>query len=166
MTDDPLDGADVGETRTVRESVDLYTVDFEPDVFYGSDRFSDTEIADVEVAENEHGDRKLVVTFEGEVTKALPRRWDRAREPLTEREERTARRREWVMKALATGGLLAPAVVATVVATWAMDAGDMTVNGEPMQAPGIEFFGAFFVFVFVVLWILPRLPRWFGGRSA
>lgn len=59
---DPLEGADVGETRTVRESIEFHTTEFAPGAFYGSDRFGDVGVADVEVREDEYGDEVVVVT--------------------------------------------------------------------------------------------------------
>lgn len=139
MTDaDPLEGADVGETRTVRETKTLHGINMEPDVYYGSDRFGETRIADVEVVRGDDGEADDIrVTWEGDVTKALPRRWDYCREPRTAAEERAATRKKWLGRAAKAVGFLLPVGVATLVASHVMNglSGDLTINGEPMVAP-------------------------------
>lgn len=164
---DPLAGADVGETRTVQESVELHTIDFEPDVFWGSDRIGSPEIESVDVVEDDHGDEMLVVSFEGELTKTLPRRWDSYREPLTPAEEKDARRKRWARKALGAGTVIAPMGIALLVSTRLMNSmAGVTINGEPVQPPGIESVLGVFAFALFVVWAIQWIPRGNGGRSA
>lgn len=169
---DPLGGADIGETHTVRESVELHTVDFEPGVYYGSDRFGRASVERIEVTENEYGDETVVVTFEGELTKALPPRWDEYREPLTDAEQQAARRKVWLGRLGNAAAIVVPMLGASVLANHLMQAisGDMTVNGEAVTAPGTGemamITGAMLVLAAVVFYaaneVLP--PRVVGGR--
>jgi len=167
VEDDPLDGADVGETKTIRESVELHTIDFEPDVYRGSDRFVDSEIESVDVIEDEYGEKKLVVNFEGEVTKALPRTWDYSREPLTEQEQKAEQRKKWLRKLLITGvptvGTLAIGTVVTYHVMDALSASGMTINGEAVQTPGIWSFVLVLGLAVFIIWAIQWLPR--GGRA-
>lgn len=163
---DPLKGADVGETRTVRESVELHTIDFEPRVFWGSDRIGEAEVENVDVVEDEDGSKKIVVEFEGELTKALPRRWDSYREPLTEAEEKAQRRREWGKNVLRVFGVLVPLGLGVFITNHVM--GQMsgtTIDGEPIQAPGIEVYVVLIGFALFFLWALQRLPGRIGRTA-
>lgn len=93
--DDPLADADIGETVTVQNTEEVWIDRFEDPNARGSDRFRDSRITNVELVEDEYGDPSVAVTVESEVTKALPRRWDTARAPRTDSEQRQARRRRW-----------------------------------------------------------------------
>jgi hypothetical protein len=82
MTDDPLEGADIGETATVTEESELWLgdyADFEATV--GSDRIADHEVVEIEPYTDEHGDQMLRLTVESEVTKTLPHRWATGLDP-------------------------------------------------------------------------------------
>ena len=165
-SDDPLKNADVGEMQTVRESVELHTINFQPDVFRGSDRFVDTEVADVEIVEDEYGDETLVVTFEGEVTKRLPRNWDYCREPRTVTEEKQARRSRWIQKAIPiVSALVASGVALAVFSRLMENFAGTTIDGEPIQAPGPEFYVGFILLVVFLMWAIQYLPgKVSGGR--
>ena len=76
--DDPLADADIGETATVEATTELWAGDLAADAVRGSDRFASHDIATVEVRTNERGSQVLDVTVRSDVTKQLPRRWDRA----------------------------------------------------------------------------------------
>lgn len=135
---DPLDGADIGETVAVREPMTLHAINFShPDVFRGSDRYGYPDIADVELVENDEGYHDIRIIWEGEVTKQLPRRWDRRAEPVTEREKRQARRRTWAKRIGGALSFLLPWALVVGVAWHVMGAvsSNMTINGEPMAAP-------------------------------
>lgn len=135
---DPLDGADIGETATVSETVDLYGINMAPDVFFGSDRFGDADIVDVEIVETDGEDyNNIKVTWEGEMTKQLPLRWDYHREPVTEEEKRVASRRKWLYRGGRAAAVLIPMGLATWLAAVMMRrvSGEMTINGEPVVAP-------------------------------
>jgi len=162
---DPLDGADVGETKTVRDTVELHAIDFEPDVFWG-DRIGSSEIENVDVVEDEYGDQKLVVTFEGELTKALPRRWDSYREPVTDAEEAAQRRRKWEKNAARAVAVVAPLGLALFITNHVMQQmTGITINGEPMQPPSPEMFAVIIGLALFFMWALQRLPGRIGGRA-
>jgi len=69
--DDPLKGADVGETVAVSEVKEIHAIDLEPDAFRGTDRF-----ADYKVTVTERDDGTVEIHYDGEVTKRMPRQWD------------------------------------------------------------------------------------------
>lgn len=132
---DPLDGADVGQTETVRETVEMSVWDMTPCVYYGDDRRSDVTLEDVEVVGDGDNER-VVLTYSGEVTKVLPRNWDYSREPLTESEARSQRRKKLLAKAAGVVSVLVPVVMATWISAHIMRAvaGEFTINGQPMPA--------------------------------
>lgn len=133
--DDPLRHADVGETKTVRESKYFHGINYEPRVFHGSDRQGRSEIVDVEIVQNEHGEHDFKVTWEGDLTKRLPRNWDQANEPLTAEQERRARRRKWLGRIVTAGVILLPFGIAILATDAFMHLffGEVTVNGEPVE---------------------------------
>lgn len=135
---DPLNGKDVGETVTVTESKTLHSINFTPDVYFGSDRFGDVEISDVEVIEGDEGEAEDIrITWEGDITKQLPRRWDYHRDPVTQEEKSQQRKKKWLSRGAAALSLIVPSAVAVFIATRVMNsiAGKMTVNGQAMTAP-------------------------------
>lgn len=134
---DPLRHAAVGETIKVEESRVLHAINYEPDEFYGVDRErKDIRISDLEVIETDTGE-DIRITWEGEVTKTLPPRWDYRDEPVTDSEKARERRQKWISRGLTTLGLVVPLVVSTFVASTLMNAldGQMTINGDPFTAP-------------------------------
>lgn len=170
MSDDPLDGADVGETRAVRESVDLHTAEFRPAAFYGTDRIGTGDVAGIEVVEDEYGDEVVRVDFEGDLTKALPPRWDYCAEPVTEEQRRSERRWRWASRLGRWGVHAAMFGVSVLIAHRLMQdvAGKLTVNGEPMHAPTLPELAAPFAVLFLLLVVfeavvIPRLPRRASG---
>jgi len=129
--DDPLHGADVGETRTVTETQELYTVDFEPEAFWGTDRYSKRDITNVEIVETDDGSEVIRLTWEGEVTKTLPYRWDHLHTDTTKADERGLT--GWKKYALKFGvGYVLPLGITGIVAHHVMNAtmSAMTINGE------------------------------------
>ena len=161
--DDPLRNADVGETKTVRESVELHTINFSPNTFYKTDRIGACEAVDVEIAEDEDGSETVVVTFEGEVTKILPRNWDKSREPRTATEEKQARRTAWKRKVGTAAMFLIPAGVATFIASRMMASLEgVHIAGEPVEPLGVEFFITFALLVAFIAWSIPYLPGMAG----
>lgn len=138
-TDDPLDGADVGETRTVRRSTTLHGIDMEPQEFWGSDRLADRRIADAEVVENSEGDPiDVALTWEADLTKTLPPRWDYCRDPRTEEEEAAARRKKWLGRSKKAVGFAVVPLVAWLPAMWFTSqlTQNMTINGQPIGPVG------------------------------
>ena len=166
---DPLDGAAVGETKRVIETVDLYGINMAPDVFIGSDRFGDHDIANVEIIETDDEDyNNIRVTWEGEITKQLPLRWDYHSEPVTESERRTAERRKWLARGLKAASILLPVALSTWVAMVVMSraAGTMTINGQPMPAPTWGSFAPTVAIVLVVAALIyVGLQGGFPGRA-
>lgn len=136
--DDPLDGADVGETRTVRRSKTLHGINFEPCEFYGSDRQADIRITDLEVVEDEREGYAddVRITWEADLTKRLPRNWDRHTEPVTAGEKRQQRRKKWLGRIAQAAALAIPFGIASAIAAYtAQGLEGMTINGEPMTVP-------------------------------
>lgn len=155
--DDPLDGADVGETRTVRRELYLHGVDMEPVEFYGMDRSADIRIADLEVCENSEGEpRDVRITWEADVTKHLPPRWDQATEPRTVEEMRVARRTRWLKTAARALAVLLPVGIALGVAYWMMQGldGSVTINGEPLRPPPVLETLPVVLLVVVIVWLI------------
>lgn len=133
---DLLDGAAIGETVTVRTSKTLHSINLTPDEYFGTDRFPDhIDITDVELVETDDMScgPDIRITWEGEVTKQLPSRWDYHREPVTEEEIRTARRKKWG-KRLMSAGLTVGTLGLTgwIAANVMQEFAGITINGEPM----------------------------------
>lgn len=166
---DPLDGADVGETKTVERSKTLHSATYEPGVYYGSDRIGSAEIADVEIVEDEYGEDAIRVTWEGDLTKALPPNWDHHREPVTERELRQERRKKWKGRAGRAAQILIPAAICVGIAAHVMNtiSGEVTMNGEPVGTPGFESIAFVFGLVVIIMLGVQYAPRTIrGGRHA
>lgn len=136
---DPLEGADVGETRTVRRSRTLNPIDLQPSAFWGTDRQGEARIVDVDVIQDEdHAFADEVrITWEANLTKKLPRNWDKAKEPRTEAEEKSARRRKWIKRIAGTVAVVLPFGVVTAISMYLTRSalGEISINGEPMTAP-------------------------------
>jgi len=132
--DDPLDGADIGDTATIRETTDIWVGGLEADATEGSDRMADSEVVDTAVVTDEYGDQHLRVTVESDVTKRLPRRWDAAREPRTDSERRQSRRETWISRGITATVTAVTLGLGLVVTNSVMKraARGMTVNGEPL----------------------------------
>jgi hypothetical protein len=172
--EDPLEHADVGETVTVTREKTLHSVNFDPDVYYGSDRLGESDVVDARLVENEYGNHDIVVTFEGELVKTLPRNWDYCKEPRTQREAKQEQKREWRKKwgrrvSIAIGFLI-PAVVATFVTNSIMSRVAGRGPFEEVAAPGLgEIAGmvaGLMLFAAFIMWAIQRLPRGAGGRYA
>jgi hypothetical protein len=160
-TDDPLDGADVGETRHVERSKHFHGINFEPREFYGSDRLGDASITNIEIVEN--GDGKaddFIVTWEGDVTKTLPRRWDECREPRTAEEEANAQKRKWLRRGIQTISVAVSMAIAVGVSHYLMSGLDLTMNGVAVGAPS----AGMTLSIFVLLMLMFSIIRWLPGR--
>ena len=167
--DDPLDGADVGESATIYETVEIHPIDYESEHYYGTDRTGSADIEDVEVVENEYGEEILLLHLEGEITKTLPYRWDETYDPSDDPHEQSA-----IQQAIGRVGsavaFLLPIGIAFTVANLVFQeiAGEMTINGEPVSTPGMGSL-AFSVFLMTALiWVVyygvnGGLPRTTGG---
>ena len=170
MTDndtDPLDGADVGETETVSKTRELWLGDIASDAVRGSDRFADHRLADATLVTDEHGEKHLSVTVESDVTKRLPRQWDRARERDTANAS-TVQRPWWPVVTHAVA-LALPVVVGSAVTARLMS----EMEGETMVQAGTaptfaELFMPTALVVVLLLLLINRgmkgaLPRPTGG---
>jgi hypothetical protein len=167
-SDDPLDGADVGETRHVERSKHFHGTNYEPREFYGSDRLGDPKITDIEIVEGEDGNADdFIVTWEGDMTKTLPRRWDSCREPRTHEEETQARRRKWLRRGIQAVSVAVPMAIAVGVSHYLMQGLDLTMNGVDVSAPTAGMTLSIFILGMLMFAIIRWLPgRINGGRLA
>lgn len=162
---DPLRHAAIGTTVVHRESKTLHSINYTPSTYFGSDRIpGDIDIVDVELVETDDDScgPDIRITWEGEITKKLPRNWDSHPEPVTETERRHARRQRWLGRIGRVAGVVLPMAVAGWVTLMVMDmlAGSMTINGEPVTAPAPGEFAA----VFGTITVIGLLIMW-GLRS-
>lgn len=157
---DPLDGADIGETKAVERTADVSVWGVAPEVFFGADRTSDVEVVDAEIV-GEPGDERVEVTFQGEVTKYLAVNWDRAQQPRTEEERREVRKQKWKGRVLKFAGIAIPFGIASAIMVRVMQtvSGEMTVEGEPVVFSG-ETFAVVMAVVFVLALALTYAPGW------
>jgi hypothetical protein len=167
-TDDPLEGADIGETVAVENQSELWLGELaDHDQTAGSDRYATHELADAEIRTDEYGDKHLVVTVESEVTKKLPRRWDDCREPRTDEEAQQARRRRWIGGILKHGSTVAifgiAAAIATKVTNEAMS--NLVIDGSQAPTLGWEFVVTMMAFVGMVILALKYAPGMAGKRG-
>jgi hypothetical protein len=136
---DPLENEDIGTTVTHAESTTLHGINCVPNTYFGSDRITgDIEIASIEVIEPERdGDlQDIRITWMADMTKALPRRWDRHNEPVTETEKKQARRRKWIGREITAVTTIG--TVGFVLWLWnriMQNMAGVTLNGEPMTPP-------------------------------
>lgn len=166
---DPLDGAAIGETRTVRESKTLHGINFEPLVYAGSDRQGMAEIVDVEIVKDDRDGYcdDIRVTWEGDITKTLPPRWDQCNEPRTEKEHKTAKRKKWIGRVITAVAAILPVAIAvaiTIPVTERVFDGSLTINGEPMTMPSVweilPMLGLILLLVGIIFWgVRGGLPR-------
>jgi hypothetical protein len=165
---DPLAGADIGESETVTVEKEFHGINYEPHEFYGSDRFADPSIVDVEVEHNEDGADDFTIIWEGEVTKQLPRNWDHHREPITETEQRQERRQAWLTRVGRAAQIIIPIGLCTLIAAEVMNTimGEVTMNGESVGAPGPWTIALVFAVMVVLAFGVQQLPRMVqGGRA-
>lgn len=162
MTDrDLLEGADIGETRTITETRELWVRDLEAEACRGTDRLADSEIVDVEQTTDEYGDAVLAVTVESDVTKRLPYDWDSANQPRTDRERTQARRRKWARRGVRAVSTLIPLGVGLVVADTVMAelAGKIVVGGEPIPEPSMIPVVVILLLGVAIVYMIQHLPR-------
>lgn len=158
VEDDPLRNANVGETFEVSEDVEFSVWGYRPDVAYsGRDRESDVAPVDAEVVGSE-GNEEIRVTFEGEVTKTLPARWDKCDEPRTRREKIQAKRRKWVGWSIQAISVTLPLMIAFFVFNQVQQAvSGVTIGGEPSDVPLIIE-----IFPVVVMVLLLAIVIYYG----
>lgn len=165
MTDeDPLDGADIRDAVTVRESSEIWVGDgLTSEWIKGTDRFAETDVTDISVRTDEHGEKYIQVTTESEVTKRLPRRWERCNEPRTASERRRERLNTWASK-LAT---LLPIPITLAIGLGITHrfmrsvSGEVVINGDPLSYSVVDLVpvvGIVLICVAIVF-AIPRLPR-------
>lgn len=151
--DDPLDGAAVGETRTVRKSKTLSGINFEPRAFYGSDRQGRPRIVNVEVVTDEHDDDvdDVRVTWEAEMTKCLPPRWDECDEPRTPKEARHERRSRWIGRVMGVISGMVPFVIAALIGLTTTNA--LADRSSNVEAVSITFSDLIILIGFVTAFV-------------
>ena len=166
---DPLDGADVGETCEITHVEETPLVNVEPDVFWrGGDRDGTVDNVDAELVETEDGSRFVRYTYEGEVTKCLPRNWDDCEEPRTASEERTAMRARWKRRLRRAAAFLLPVGIGIAITTFAATQVMNAVANQP--ATTVEFSApptahvAVYVVLFSILaviisWAITTVPQ-------
>lgn len=157
--DDPLEHADIGTTHTIRKSKTLHSINYTPDEFFGSDRFPDhIDIVDVELVETDDMScgPDIKITWEGDVTKRLPRRWDYHAEPVTDAERKQARRVKWARRLITPAITLGTVVFAVFLATEVTRraAGQMTINGEAVAAPSFASVVPSVVVLALLAWMI------------
>lgn len=108
---DPLDGAKIGETRTVAREDRRWVGFIVDEELYGDDRETSIDVTDIYLDENDHGEREVVVEYDAELTQKLPAKWDVSDMPRTEREAKAERRNKWLRRC----AKLAPLAVTGVV---------------------------------------------------
>lgn len=159
---DPLEGADIGETvhveqeETFRANVPLELI--------GNDRLTDAEVVDIELTD----DREVTITWEADLTKTLPRRWDECREPRTDAERKQARRRKWARKLapVATNALVFAIASAVAYRVMRTVSGEITINDQPMTVGGpVEILGPMFLIALLVLVIGYGFRGWLPRRT-
>ena len=176
---DPLEGAAVGETRTVRVTDhDSPWYRTATDVFSGSDRdCGPIRLVDARV-EGDPGNEDLILEWEVDVTKQLPRGWDR---PITDHpryvrdqpQTTKQRARHLVGKALS---IVLPVGFAFGIAALIFDRMEpieLTINGEtttfPLSlsemAPVLMTVALFTIFLMVIIPYLPGMAHR-GNRYA
>jgi hypothetical protein len=166
--DDPLRNADLGDSATVRETRTFWLPALASDDADGDDRFADHEVVDTRVVTNSRGGRELRVTTESEVTKRLPRNWDRSDAPRTDSERRAQRRERWGSRVARLLPIPVTLGIGLVVTDYVFSAASqgMTVNGAPITyspwdlVPVVSIVA---IIAFIVL-AIPHLPRMSGGR--
>jgi hypothetical protein len=172
--EDPLKHADVGETHTLTREVKINTIDYSPDVYYGTDRIGDADAVNAKLVETDDGYHDVVLTFEGEVTKQLPYRWNYCEEPRTEDEEQREQKRQWRKKWSRRLSLAIGTVIPVVVATFVTHSVMSRIAGQgpfkEVAAPGLGeiagMVGGLMLFAAFIMWAIQRLPRGAGGRYA
>ena len=164
---DPLDGLGIGESVTVQETSKIYLSDLETQHWFGSDRESESRLSDINLRENEYGDKYLDVTVESEITRTWPRRWD----DLYEHGQRVRTRREgttlgWTGQAISFGIVLAFAAFAVWIATRTVQKLEgTTIEFTATVMPSFFDMALVVAFIAFLVWSIPRLPGMIGGRS-
>lgn len=161
-SDDPLADADIGESITVEATAEMWAGDLAADAVRGTDRFATHDIAGVEVRTNERGNQVLEVTVRSDVTKQLPRRWDRAPRDTPTASEPSRWRQ--------LGGLLLGAALATGVSVALTKRMLGALAGETVMFPDtaptlLDLAPGIGVILLLTLLVgsLPYLPGKIGG---
>ena len=158
---DPLADADVGETVTIEHTEEIWLGQLESEHASGTDRFADRRVSNVEVVTDEYGEQHLAVTVDSDVTKRLPHAWDTASEPRTDSERRDARRKRWLRHAGSIGVNLTVLGIALAIGVRVLNsmAGELVVNGEPMDPVAWPAVGAIALLAVVIVVGIQYLPR-------
>jgi hypothetical protein len=168
VSDDPLDGADIG-TRESIETTEIRHCRL-PDELHGDDRTVEDLDVEATVTYSDGGWADVQLHWSGDAVKRLPQDWDHHAEPITEGEKRRARRQRWgrvIGKVLA---FAIPAVLIIGFATAVMQevSQSLTVNGqsvtEPTLASTFLTVSPILIIGAIIIWGLSGgFPRRIGG---
>lgn len=172
-SDDPLEHADIGTTKTIRREKTLYSINYTPDIYFGHDRFvADDDLDPVDAWVDDDGD--IRVAWEAPVTKRLPRRWNRTptQEPPTSEPTGSGRRR-FLKHAAILLGTMVPIMYVALQLTNRLTR-NMTINSEPIGPLTLmDAVPIFLLFSLVTLlassvkagWPVPASIGRMGGRG-
>jgi len=159
--EDPLRHADVGETKTVRESVQLHTINYEPDVYHGSDRLGEANIENIEIVENEFGDEDIKITFEADLVKTVPDRWDERVGAALETDDPSHKQR--LLSVLSSAVVVGfPVLLSWLVGVMVLsEVSGLTLDGETLTFDpfGITSFSMLAVVLLIAV-AVRVIPRW------
>lgn len=158
MSRDPLEGADVGETREFGGAYEVWASDLPKRRYFGDDRDTDVDVTDIEVFEKDDGETVVAIHYDGEVTKLLPRNWDECKEPRTVAERTRARRQLWARRAAKA----TPIVFVTGVWLAVMSVVYPTISRVSMELSGASTAPSFLDVVpgVVLIFIVAGLILW------
>jgi hypothetical protein len=156
-TTDPLKNADIGTTERIERTITIHGVDVASGDCFASDRIcGEIGVENIQVVENEYGNEDVEITVAADVTKQLPRRWDRRAEPATAEEKQTARRKRWLRRGGKAVATLLPIAATGLIATTVMQSMSGTINGEPMTPPStmevMTMLGLMTLLVAIIMW--------------
>jgi hypothetical protein len=160
--DDPLEGADIGETVEIEREVDLAPINYEPLVTAGFDRDGDISV-DAAVTTDSDGEEVIRLTYSGELTKQLPpNALEAAASPADAGEP--SRRRDRVLGALQR--VAGPFVgISVTLAVWAYVSNNMiqSLDGTTVelgQAPtlGVAEVGVMVCCMLVLVYAMQWAP--------
>jgi len=164
MSDDPVDGMQVGETQRLSDEFDVDPYEAAWDEFVGFDR----EVENIEIEAEMLDDEKAVVTVSGDVTKVDPNV-----KPVFQTEDRWNRRSDvkeptpqWkkLFKQIAPHAItLATVGACAFVAQSVVAHAGIAINGEQIAAPGLLEMSMVLVPVLFILWGVKYLPGAVNG---
>jgi len=133
--DDPLDGADIGQTERIEVS-SRHAIE-PPEPIRGTDRYISDRNVDVEIVEDEYGNLWEETSWDCEVTKQMPRRWEEAAERNERRESRIKPENTGKLSTFFTSMVISILTIGVVSVFISREFEGMTINGEPVAVdPG------------------------------